>query len=93
MSMPRMRIAFREEGKFWNAYAAQLGSMENAVLLGSIDALLVHRSKKLKDQFMALSQAAFLEMLVTMQWITPQEAENTTWPSPIKAPEHERTKQ
>ena len=32
----RVRLAFRQEGAFWNAYMANLGTLKDAKLIGSI---------------------------------------------------------
>ena len=52
----KIRIAFREEGNFWNAYMAQPDTMENAKLIGSIAMGAVRKDKKIKEDFMRLME-------------------------------------
>ncbi len=80
------RLAFREEGDYWNAYFADKDTMVGAILLGSIRMSVVLKYKLLKEQFMALMKQAFDEVA--------QEAtgHKPSWKKPQTAPEHERTK-
>ena len=50
----KIRIALREEGKFWNAYLALADTMEGAKLIGSISMGAVRNDKKVKDDFLKL---------------------------------------
>ena len=79
-----MRLAFREEGYWWNAYVAEIGTMEGAVLLGSI-AMAAVREPSVKEQFMETMKVAFGAVVGDL--IGGQ----VTWPNPPQAaPEHER---
>lgn len=85
--VPMGRLAFREEGKFWNAYYAQPNTMENAIFIGSIQLRFVH-DKKRKKLFMRLMRDAVSDIIEEVSGVRP------TWPEPEghDAPEHERTK-
>lgn len=80
------RLAMRHEGNFWNAYYAMPGTMEGAILLGSIQMRFVQDSAR-KDAFMAMMREAVSDIL--------EEATGTrpTWPEPHgqSAPESERS--
>lgn len=52
----KVRVAFREEGNFWNAYMARSDTMEGAKLIGSIAMGAVVKDKKTKDDFMKIMQ-------------------------------------
>lgn len=75
------RLAFRHEGENWNAYFAPPGSMEGALLLGSISMSLIINNDEIKQAFIHLIQSALTNAL---------EDENLEWDAPKKAPEHER---
>jgi hypothetical protein len=51
------RIAFREEGEFWNVYLTRSNTMEGAMLLGSIRMSLVINHPKTKNEFMNMIQS------------------------------------
>jgi hypothetical protein len=51
------RVALREEGEMWNAYLAPEGSMDNALLLGSIRLSIVQKNPAFKDAFMDMMVA------------------------------------
>jgi len=48
------RLALRQEGPMWNAYLAPAGSMDNALLLGSIRLSVVEKDRIAKEAFMNL---------------------------------------
>jgi hypothetical protein len=79
-----IRLAFREEGTFWNAYLALPGTMEGAKLMGSIGMGAVRKNQELKDQFMKLMQQALAD---AVQELTGEEI--TEWKT-FLAPEAER---
>lgn len=59
MQQMTVRIAFREEGEFWNAYIAQTGTMKGAFLLGSIAMGAARINPAVKQGFMDLMTTAF----------------------------------
>lgn len=79
------RLAFRVEGDFWVAYHAKIGTMEDAVVLGSIRMQFV-QDECTKQMFMAMMRDAVAAIL---KEITGTEA---SWPEPNgrPAPQHER---
>ena len=79
------RLALRHEGNFWNAYYAMPGTMDGAVLLGSI-AMRFVSDKHRKDAFMAMMRDAVSDILEAQTGARP------TWPEgPQLAPESERS--
>lgn len=59
-----MRVAIRKEGNFINAYAAELGTMEGAHLIGSIARACVEEDPEVFEAFkrcVTLALAAILE--------------------------------
>jgi hypothetical protein len=79
------RIAFRHEGEMWNAYYAEPGTMEGALLLGSIRFVTIASDPEAKEAFMALMQAVVNLALKQMTGRLP------TWDAPSPAPESERS--
>ena len=77
------RLALRSEGANWNAYYAQEGTMEGALLLGSIKMSLVHGS--LKERFIELMRDALANA------IEDTVGQRPTWNKPQSAPENERS--
>lgn len=78
------RLAFREEGEFWNAYwARRQDSMEDAILLGSIRMNLAKGGAR--EGFLTLMQAAFDVIAADVTGQTP------TWGKLKAAPENERS--
>jgi hypothetical protein len=81
----KVRVAFREEGTFWNAYMALPDTMENARLIGSISMGAVRQSPEIKDAFMDVMKRVLALAIegatgeVPDHWITE------------KAPESERS--
>jgi hypothetical protein len=79
------RLAFREEGEFWNAYwAPYMDSMSGAVLLASIRFSAMRDNPAIKDSFMALAKTAFATVIKDITGRTP------TWAEAQPAPENER---
>ena len=80
-----MRLAFREEGHFWNCYMAKQDTMEGAKLIGCIAMGAVRKSADIKADFMDVMKAAFA---LAASEVTGVKVE---WPStPESAPESER---
>ena len=78
-----LRLAMRVEGDFWNAYAADVGTMDGATLLGSIRMTLVE-NRPMRDAFMSLMQIGLMELIETRTGTTV-----TAWDMRA-APETER---
>ena len=66
-----MRLALRQEGKFWNAYLASPDTMEGATLLGSIMLSVVKKNPKHKEAFMQLMQTVIGDALEEIVGIAP----------------------
>lgn len=79
------RIAFREEGDYWNAYFAAQDSMQDAVLLGSLRMNAAH-VPELKQQFIDLMKAVFSQACRETIGRAP------AWFRETPAPDSERTK-
>jgi hypothetical protein len=83
-----LRLAMRVEGDWWNAYAADMHTMEGAVLIGTIGMRAVRGPSagcaRRKQAFMALMQDVINEFL------TDAGATVAGWNDPERAPEHER---
>jgi hypothetical protein len=74
-SMKMGRLAMRVENRYWNAYYALPGTMEGAVLLGSIQMKFVE-DKQRKELFMALMRSAvsdIIEQLTGERPVWPEE--------------------
>lgn len=54
-----MRVAFRHEGEFWNAYIAKAETMADAILIGSIAMRSAKRNPVVKDTFIDLMTQIF----------------------------------
>lgn len=78
------RLSLREEGDTWNAYYAQVGTMEGAVFLGSIKLAFVQTPDR-KQAFMDLMRDAVGDLIEEATGIRP------VWGGPDRAPEHERS--
>jgi len=82
----QLRIAFREEGNFWNAYLALPNTMNNAKLIGSIAMGAVKKNHEVKDGFMALMKQVLADAMESMAgFASPIDWEVTP------APESERS--
>lgn len=80
------RLALRHEGNFWNAYYAMPGTMDGAVLLGSIAMRFVVGNTDRKNAFMDMMRGAVTDLLEEQTGARP------TWPDgPQTAPESERS--
>lgn len=78
------RLAFREEGNMWVCYYAEPGTMEGALVLGTIAMGLVS-STEARDAFI---EAMRIAAGVVLQETTGCEP---VWNDPEPAPEHERS--
>jgi hypothetical protein len=78
------RVAMRVEGTLWVAYFARMGTMDDALFLGSIQMAFVQDPDR-RHAFMGLIQQAVGEILATAAGQVPH------WPDPVAAPEHERS--
>lgn len=79
------RLAMRHEGAMWNAYYAMPGTMDGALLLGSIGMAFVTKSVDRKHAFMAMMREAVADL------IEEQIGQRPIWPeAPTAAPENER---
>ena len=58
-----VRLAFREEGSFWNVYLAQDGTMENAKQIGSIAMGAVRNNERIKKDFMNVMKLAMADAI------------------------------
>lgn len=79
-----LRLAMRHEGSMWNAYAALMGTMDGAILLGSIQMACVQTEDR-RLAFMAIMQDALAQIITEATGAQVQH-----WNDPVKAPEHER---
>jgi hypothetical protein len=80
----QMRLAFREEGNFWSAYVAQMGTMDGSFLLGSIMFGVVANNPDRKAAFMGLMKDAFADAVQDVTGKRPEEWDERS------APESER---
>jgi len=81
----KVRLALREEGNFWNAYMAQMGTMDNAKLIGSIVLGAAMKDPKIKQDFMNLMMRVMGLAIKEVSGSEPEKWETTT------APESERS--
>lgn len=80
---PKLRLAMRAEGEWWNAYAARTATMDGAILLGSVRITAMQTVER-RQVFMGLMQEVLTGYLAEMG---AQVADWSTRP----APEHERS--
>ena len=80
------RLAMRHEGDYWNAYYAMPGTMENAILLGSIRMGAIVGRPQHKASFMDLMREVVSDIIEEKTGVRPD------WPDKggKPAPEHER---
>lgn len=78
------RLAMRVEGNLWVAYFAQVGTMDGAIFLGSIQMAFVQDQER-KRAFIGLMQEAVGEILAEAAGTKPH------WAGPVAALEHERS--
>lgn len=81
----KMRLALRVEGDMWNAYAAQMGTMKGAFLIGSIAMGPIRANPDTKQRFMDLMQDVFRDTLKSATGADVSDFEVS------RAPEHERS--
>lgn len=84
MSQPILRLAMRQEGAMWNAYAAKPDTMKDAHFIGSIAIAFVQTDER-RHRFLALMTDAFADLI---EQIT---GERPLLNAPIAAPESERS--
>ena len=78
---PAFRLAFRQEGKFWNCYLAPMGTMEGAQLIGSLSMTLAPIAT-VQEAFVATMKLALNEALKAIDgtqvvgWNTQQAPEH-----------------
>ena len=80
------RLAFREEGAFWVAYFAGPGTMDQAVVLGSIRMNVIQACPEHKAAFVTLMRGVLDTAFAEMFGAVPE------WRGAQPAPDHERTK-
>lgn len=80
----QIRLCFRNEGGFWNAYLAGMESMEGAKLVGCINMHSVESSKEIRDSFIDLMKVVLGEAIKNMTGEAPE------WETVIR---HSPTKQ
>ncbi len=80
-----IRLAFREEGKWWNAYLAPMGSMVGATRVGSVRMNIVRSDSAAKEAFMAAKKVALATTIKGVIGVEPTEWETR------QAPESERS--
>ena len=77
----KIRLAFREEGSFWNAYLALPNTMDGAKLIGSIAIGAVKGNSGIKTKFMDVMKDIIAEAIkdttgtVVDDWSTEHAAE------------------
>jgi len=81
-----VRLALRHEGEFWNAYMAKSGTMDDALLLGSIRITFVVNNLELKDRFRRLMQSCMDDLIEETTGARPSH-----WSEPERAPESDRS--
>jgi len=82
VSIP-IRLAFRTEGEFVNAYIALTNTMANALLIGSIKRGILDRDETIWTRWKELMLAALSNVIVDQFGQTPTFDEQ-------RAPEHEK---
>ncbi len=80
----KLRVALREEGASWNAYIAEVGTMEGAVLIGSIGIGAVKANPDFKDRFIELMKDVFADGLARSMGVSVEKWDIAS------APQHER---
>lgn len=78
------RLAFRQEGNYWQAYYALTDTMEDAIPLSSIPMVLA-QYPDVKEAFISLMQLCMNKSIEEVIGETPE------WKESQKAPEHERS--
>jgi hypothetical protein len=80
-----MRLSFRHEGEFVNAYMAKPETMDGATLLGSMRKTLLDQSTEVWEGWKDLMRQAFGNVIKGAIGIDPE------WGGERNAPEHERS--
>ena len=80
----QIRLALREEGGFWNAYIAQIGTMDGAKRIGSIAIGAAKKNPAVKEEFLDLMKRVLADTVEDMTGSAPE-----AWDI-IPAPESER---
>lgn len=80
-----MRLAFRTEGEFVNAYFAPADTMDGAIQLGSMQKRILDASPEAWAEWRALMTKAMSVLIQSMTGVKP------TWTRETPAPEHERS--
>lgn len=70
---PQIRLALRHEGKMWNAYVAQPGTMEGAKLIGSVIIEAVDGVEGVKDGFVDLMKVILRVAVQRAYGVEPKE--------------------
>ncbi len=83
MNKLKNRVALREEGEYWNAYLAQINTMEDSLLVASIRLDIVYNDPIAKNAFMELAKHIMKNTLESIG------AEVTRWDLK-SAPDHEK---
>lgn len=77
------RLALREEGRLINAYYAQVGTMDRARLLFSVD-IGAAQLPGVREKILDLGRHIVGELITEITGVRP------TWGGEERAPEHER---
>jgi len=77
------RLAFRHEGEFVHAYHAQVGTMEDAVLISSFRHSVLVNQPGLFDKWKAIVSESYAQAIENVTGIRPDLIEE-------EGPEHER---
>lgn len=86
--IPAGRLAMRIEGEYWIAYFAELDTMEQAIVLGSIKLSLITNNPDRKQAFVDLMQGCLNDAIEAATGHAPSR-----WGAVRDAPEHERSKE
>jgi hypothetical protein len=80
-----LRLALRQEGKYWTAYIANEGTWDGAFIIGSIAMGPVKEHAEIKDGFLQLMKLVLTTCVEDITGRPPTEWETSD------APEHERS--
>ncbi len=81
------RLAFREEGDFWNCYYCKTDTLQDALLLGTIRINFVVNGSPHREKFMAVMRDILSDAVLAATGKRPDYFKEQD------APEHERTKE
>ena len=79
-----LRLSFRVEGDWWNAYVAAPNKMDGARHIGSILMAAVRDNQDRKQAFMDLMQSFLGDIIAEVFGSQPE------WSEPVQAPQSER---